>query len=314
MEEIQGAKKGCPRCNEIPLASATACEACGFPLHEASAAPFPELETPPWYVRWGCYFVDRIAAAALLAFCGGFGALIHHPVFCAIAGGVAFFLLRDSMSGGRSPGKRMGGTQVIDRATGFPCTQQQSVRRNLPLVIPLVNMIEAVLVLLGSDRLGDRWAGTRVVRPRIPGRTESFALRCGATIAVMSTIAALGVLAAIAVPNFIAARERANTRACYANQKTIVGALEMYRLDKGMKPEETPALNSALYGQLLTGGYLMSLPTDPGQGPASTDDYYLTDASENGIACRVHGSVDGRVPASRPFPHSRPHRHVRDTR
>ncbi len=34
------------------------------------------------------------------------------------------------------------------------------------------------------------------------------------------------------VPNFKAARERANFRACFANQKTIAGALEMYNLDR----------------------------------------------------------------------------------
>ena len=47
----------------------------------------------------------------------------------------------------------------------------------------------------------------------------------------MIVIAIIGVLAAIAVPNFRKARERANQRACYANQKTVAGALEMYNLD-----------------------------------------------------------------------------------
>ena len=50
-------------------------------------------------------------------------------------------------------------------------------------------------------------------------------------IELMIVIAIIGVLAAIAVPNFRKARERANQRACYANQKTVAGALEMYNLD-----------------------------------------------------------------------------------
>ena len=36
----------------------------------------------------------------------------------------------------------------------------------------------------------------------------------------------VSVLAAIAVPNFRSARERSNVRACFANQKTIAGAVE----------------------------------------------------------------------------------------
>ena len=46
-------------------------------------------------------------------------------------------------------------------------------------------------------------------------------------VELLIVIAIIGVLAGIAVPNFRSAAERATTRACYANQKTIVGAIEM---------------------------------------------------------------------------------------
>lgn len=41
----------------------------------------------------------------------------------------------------------------------------------------------------------------------------------------------------LAVPNFKAARERAGTRACFANQKIVAGAVEMYNLDHNCRAE-----------------------------------------------------------------------------
>jgi competence protein ComGC len=105
----------------------------------------------------------------------------------------------------------------------------------------------------------------------------------------MMTTAIVGVLAAIAVPNFKAARERANLRACYATQKTIVGATEMYNLDKNTKVTE---LTPKFFEELRSGGYLQSIPQDPGQG-AGTEMNYVFVPDGNGIACKVHGSIDG---------------------
>lgn len=111
-----------------------------------------------------------------------------------------------------------------------------------------------------------------------------------ASSAMMGT-ALVGVLAAIAVPNFTKARERANERACFANQKTIVGAAEMYRLDKNVNQIKfTPEF----FETLKKDGYLMSVPTDPGQGEGTASNYYEVPTG-NGIACKVHGSVDGSV-------------------
>jgi len=114
-----------------------------------------------------------------------------------------------------------------------------------------------------------------------PTRRQGFTL-----IELMIVIAIIGVLAAIAVPNFKAARERANTRACYANQKTVAGALEMYNLDKNTR---CTALGS-VWQQLKSGGYLQSVPQDPGQGTGSSSNYQWTPGG-NGIKCGSHGSI-----------------------
>ena len=44
-------------------------------------------------------------------------------------------------------------------------------------------------------------------------------------------IALVGVVAAIAIPNFQKARSRARKRACFANQRVLLGAVEMYNMD-----------------------------------------------------------------------------------
>ena len=116
---------------------------------------------------------------------------------------------------------------------------------------------------------------------------KSMARKGFTLIELMIVIAIIGVLAAIAVPNFRAARERANTRACYANQKTIAGALEMYNLDNNTK---IATLDKGVGEKLKTGGYLQSLVDDPGQGQDTFGDYIFVNAG-NGIECNVHGPI-----------------------
>ena len=106
-------------------------------------------------------------------------------------------------------------------------------------------------------------------------------------IELMIVIAIIGVLAAIAVPNFRRARERANQRACYANQKTIAGAIEMYNLDYNVSITEVTS--SILKTQLKDNGYLQSVPQDPGWGPSSQSHYNLD--SNGDINCTKHGYI-----------------------
>ncbi len=105
-------------------------------------------------------------------------------------------------------------------------------------------------------------------------------------IELMIVIAIIGVLAAIAVPNFQKARQRANSRACYANQKTIGGAIEMYNLDFNTSIE---ACDATFLGTLKTNGYLQSVPQDPGQGNSSAGNYTM-DALGT-IYCTKHGGI-----------------------
>lgn len=75
----------------------------------------------------------------------------------------AGILLRDGYRG-RSPGKRLLGLRLLTPGNR-PCSYARSVLRNLPILIPGLNVIEMLLVLFGtqSRRTGDRLAGTAVV-------------------------------------------------------------------------------------------------------------------------------------------------------
>lgn len=75
---------------------------------------------------------------------------------------LAGILLRDAWRG-RSPGKQLLGLR-IQTSTGR-CGVWRSLARNLPLIVPLWNLLEVYLVLFGrgSRRTGDRISGTLVI-------------------------------------------------------------------------------------------------------------------------------------------------------
>jgi prepilin-type N-terminal cleavage/methylation domain-containing protein len=50
-------------------------------------------------------------------------------------------------------------------------------------------------------------------------------------IELMIVIAIIGILAAMAIPNFKKAREQAREKACYSNIRVLLGAIEMYNMD-----------------------------------------------------------------------------------
>ena len=98
----------------------------------------------------------------------------------------------------------------------------------------------------------------------------------------------ISTLLAIAVPGFTKARERANQRACYANQKTLAGAIEMYELDHPGK--NIKMIDMDLLVELKQKGYLTNLLEDPGAGPNSELNYELVGKT---MFCLRHGSIQG---------------------
>jgi competence protein ComGC len=99
-------------------------------------------------------------------------------------------------------------------------------------------------------------------------------------------IATVGVLAAIAIPNFRKARGVAREKACFANQRVLLGATEMWNMDH---PEMQTSLDSEFIQKLAAEGYLRSVPTCPAGGTySSTGDLTTADGE---IKCSVHGPI-----------------------
>ncbi|MBI4859165.1 MAG: VWA domain-containing protein [Candidatus Riflebacteria bacterium] len=88
------------------------------------------------------------------------------------------------------------------------------------------------------------------------------------------------------------AHERANIRACFANQRTVAGAMEMYSLDKRVK---CTRIDSAFWNELKRGGYLQSIPQDPGAGAGSSSHYQYSPKG-SGVRCTVHGQATSDEP------------------
>lgn len=110
-------------------------------------------------------------------------------------------------------------------------------------------------------------------------------------IELMIVIAIIGILAAIAIPNFRKAREQAREKACYANMRVILGAVEMYNMDNtSMMTALDDGDATTTAGKLVSGKYLKS----PVNRPETGCSYSGTSIDGTGlIVCDFHGTIEG---------------------
>ncbi len=81
-------------------------------------------------------------------------------------------------------------------------------------------------------------------------------------VEIMIVVAIIGLLAAIAIPNFIKARTASQKNACIANLKQIDGAKATWALENKKVSTDTP-VSSDLYG---ANAYIRDEPGCPGGG------------------------------------------------
>ena len=283
-------KNACSNCNEILSAASLTCEFCGHVVQRVvpqQPAGFTQplgnsaLDEPlaSWHLRCGMHTLDAVFAIPL--------ALIPF-------GSVVYNLLKDGLANGASLGKRVGDARVVDSTTGEPCTFGQSAGRNAILMIPFMIFIELFLMWKNGERLGDRLAGTKVIRPRSAGPPPMWGLWVSIGAITLSFMFLALICAAIAVPIFMSVRDSSDKASCAANQRTLTTAIEMYRADKHLALEDRTQCSPALIAELRKGGYLSATANvvDPGQGTASQGDYY-TD-KDGTVACRIHGHQGAR--------------------
>ena len=94
-------------------------------------------------------------------------------------------------------------------------------------------------------------------------------------------------------------KRRRSSRACFANQKTIAGAIEMYNLDYSV---HTKKLTPELFQTLSREGYLQSIPRHPGDNKLPSSTYILTE--DGAICCLKDGFIQppqGSDLSSSPF-------------
>lgn len=103
-------------------------------------------------------------------------------------------------------------------------------------------------------------------------------------VEIMIVVAIIGLLAAIAIPNFVKARQTAQQNTCIANLKQLDGAKEQWALEQKKNGVDTPAWTD-LVG---TDKYIKNTP----KCPATTTDYTIGDVSTpptcvSGVATHV---------------------------
>jgi len=86
-------------------------------------------------------------------------------------------------------------------------------------------------------------------------------------VEIMIVVAIIGLLAAIAIPNFIKAREASQRNACIANMKQIDGAKATYALEAKLTSVDSVAL-SAIAGDVTK--MIRETPACPAGGTYAT--------------------------------------------
>jgi prepilin-type N-terminal cleavage/methylation domain-containing protein len=110
-------------------------------------------------------------------------------------------------------------------------------------------------------------------------------------IELMIVVAIIGILAAVAVPNFIAYRDRARVAAAKASMESVRGALAAFASTEAanLYPNTvgtTPALALSTYASMQAGlsTYGTSLPASPGATGILTAAYTSADGEDYSIA------------------------------
>jgi prepilin-type N-terminal cleavage/methylation domain-containing protein len=79
-------------------------------------------------------------------------------------------------------------------------------------------------------------------------------------VELMTVVLIIGILVAIAVPIFAASKSTAQAKTCFANQRTIEGAVQTYQAET----ENLPAPGTVNSGYVLVaGGFLKKAPQCP---------------------------------------------------
>jgi prepilin-type N-terminal cleavage/methylation domain-containing protein len=112
-------------------------------------------------------------------------------------------------------------------------------------------------------------------------------------VEIMIVVAIIGLLAAIAIPNFVTARKTSQTNACINNLRQLDGAKQQWALEAGQLPGATPtAAQLQVYLGRGTGGSLsnMACPLLPTAYLGQSGGYNIN-AVSNAPSCPQYDST-----------------------
>ena len=91
-------------------------------------------------------------------------------------------------------------------------------------------------------------------------------------VEIMIVVAIIGLLAAIAIPNFVKARTTAQTNACINNLRPIDGAIQLWALEPKKQAHDPVSLEDVKpYSKLTSSGELPACPAGGTYGVVSVD-------------------------------------------
>jgi len=116
-------------------------------------------------------------------------------------------------------------------------------------------------------------------------------------VEIMITVMVIALLAALAIPAFMQAREVTRKNLCLENQHVIYGAASMHEMEQEPLPQDLSG--AGLRSRLMGGGYIDRLRNFecPSSNIEDFDDYALDHSGENliGIICTYLG-IEHSIP------------------
>lgn len=103
-------------------------------------------------------------------------------------------------------------------------------------------------------------------------------------VEIMIVVAIIGLLAAIAIPNFVRARVTSQQNACINNLRQIDGAKQTWALENNVKPNQTP-VDSNIQPYLGRGSG--QLPFCPSDSSAKFDNSYVLNDLQTPPKCVI---------------------------
>jgi prepilin-type N-terminal cleavage/methylation domain-containing protein len=117
----------------------------------------------------------------------------------------------------------------------------------------------------------------------IKSKKQGFTL-----VEIMIVVAIIGLLAAIAIPNFVRARTTAQQNACINNLRQLDGAKQQWALEYKAGQTDSPTI--AQIQPYMGRGTNGSQPTCPADSQSSFDTSYTLNNLQVAPACRILGT------------------------